>query len=115
MSTGGLAGSVLAWSEKELQEQVLAAAKALGWTLRYHTHNSRRSEPGFPDLVLGHPERGLLLFRELKTEKGRTTKEQDRWIIGLGLTGNDAGVWRPRDWVNRRIHTELTGRQVRGA
>jgi Archaea-specific pyridoxal phosphate-dependent enzymes len=105
----------LAWFEREFQDQVLQAAQSLGWSLRYHTHDSRRSEPGFPDLVLGHPGRGLLLFRELKTEKGKTTAKQDEWIIRLGLTGNDAGVWRPRDWVSRRIHTELSGRQVRDA
>lgn len=94
---------------------MLEAAKATGWTLRYHTHDSRRSEPGFPDLVLVHPRHCWVLFRELKTEKGRTTAKQDEWILGLGLAGLDAGVWRPRDWVSRRIQTELTGRQVRGA
>lgn len=112
MSTGGLAGQVLAWSEKEFQEQVLNAAQALGWSLRFHVFDSRRSEPGFPDLVLVHPDRGWLMFRELKTEKGRTTPAQDRWMSGLGMVGMNVGVWRPRDWASRVIHAELAGKET---
>ncbi|WP_372699404.1 VRR-NUC domain-containing protein [Arthrobacter sp. JSM 101049] len=106
MSTGGLAGSVLAWSEKEFQEQVVAGAKSLGW-LVYHTHDSRRSEPGFPDLVLVQPVRGRVLFRELKTQKGRTTQAQDTWIEALTRAGQDAAIWRPSDWESRDIHRAL--------
>ncbi|MGP5725859.1 VRR-NUC domain-containing protein [Arthrobacter rhombi] len=115
VSTGGLAGQVLAWSEKEFQEQVLNAAQALGWSLRYHVFDSRRSEPGFPDLVLVHPVRRWVLFRELKTEKGRTTAKQDDWINGLNGAGMDAGVWRPRDWASNLIQSELSGMRVRHA
>lgn len=42
------AGAVM---EKVFQAQVLDLAHLSGW-LCYHTHNSRRSAPGFPDLVL---------------------------------------------------------------
>ena len=38
-------------TEREWQAQVVSAAQALGWTT-YHTHDSRRSNKGWPDLVL---------------------------------------------------------------
>lgn len=41
-------------SEKEFQAQVLDLARLTGW-LCYHPHDSRRSAPGFPDLVLVRP------------------------------------------------------------
>jgi hypothetical protein len=70
----------------------------------YHTHNSRRSEPGFPDLtVVG--AHGVL-FRELKSERGRVTADQRRWLDALAAAGADVVVWRPCDWP-QRIHAEL--------
>ena len=59
--------------EKEFQGQVLDLAKLLGW-LCYHTHNSRRSAPGFSDLVLARPP--VVRFVELKTDTGRLRPEQ---------------------------------------
>ena len=38
-------------TEKKFQAAVLQIANMYGW-LAYHTHDSRRSAPGFPDLVL---------------------------------------------------------------
>ncbi len=37
--------------EKPFQAQVVELARLSGW-LTYHTHDSRRSQSGFPDLVL---------------------------------------------------------------
>ena len=48
-------------SEAQFQSHVVALAHRLGW-LVYHTRDSRRSEPGFPDLVM---VRGRTLFREI--------------------------------------------------
>jgi hypothetical protein len=93
-------------SERALQDVVLQAAAVSRW-LVYHTHDSRRSQPGFPDLVLA--KGGRLLFRELKTQKGTLTKEQQRWIDALRAAGADAGVWRPRDWGRGAIIAELGG------
>lgn len=107
VSTRGFVSPVLSWTEKEFQDQVLAAAKALGWSLRYHTFNSKRSAKGFPDLVLVHPVKSLVLFRELKTEKGKTTTEQDEWVGALAEAGQDAAVWRPSDWVSGQVQAEL--------
>ena len=37
--------------ESDFQRAVIEMARLHGW-LVYHTHDSRRSAPGFPDLVL---------------------------------------------------------------
>ena len=81
-------------NEKDFQAAVQDAAHLLGW-LTYHTYDSRHSAPGFPDLVL---VRERVLFRELKTDKGRVTAAQQHWIDRLSAAGADAGVWRPADW-----------------
>lgn len=108
VSTRGFVSPVLSWSEKAFQSQVVDAAKALGW-LVYHTHDSRRSEPGFPDLVLVHETRKQILYRELKTQTGRTSPDQKKWLGVLSAVGSDAGVWRPEDWLSLRIQSELAG------
>jgi hypothetical protein len=83
-------------SEKVFQSQILEAARYLGW-LPYHVFDSRRSVPGFPDLVLVRPPRAL--FAELKTEKGVLSAAQTAWLAQLeGCPGIETFVWRPRDW-----------------
>lgn len=91
--------------ERDLQALVVRLARSLGW-LAYHTFDSRRSEPGFPDLVLVREDR--VLFRELKTEKGRATPAQKTWLAALTAAGMDAGLWRPVQWFDRTIERELT-------
>lgn len=93
-------------SERQLQDLVVQTAKYLGY-LVYHTYDSRRSAPGFPDLVLAHPAGGLL-WRELKAEKGRLTPEQEQWLATLSASGQDAGVWRPADWASGLIQRYLS-------
>ena len=73
---------------------VVQLAKLQHWTV-YHTYNSQRSEPGFPDLVL---VKHKCIFRELKTDKGRITEPQKLWINKLQEAGADAKIWRPKDW-----------------
>lgn len=78
--------------------QVIDLAKVNRWRL-YHAYDSRRSAAGFPDLVLVRPPR--LIFAELKTAKGRLTREQGGWLTDLGalaLPGVEVYVWRPDDW-----------------
>ena len=98
--------ALLKMSEKQFQKAVIDLAKWTGW-LAYHTYDSRRSEPGFPDLVLVHPTRGVL-FRELKTMKGRVSAHQRKWLDKLALAGADVAVWRPNQLVTNEIRDELT-------
>jgi len=81
--------------EGTLLQQVRGLAKAHGWET-YHTHDSRRSECGFPDLAL--TDGTSLLLYELKTHTGKLTPAQARWLSLLAHTGKvECGVWRPRD------------------
>lgn len=83
--------------ERDFQAKVLELAKLTGWFV-YHTFDSRRSEPGFPDLVLVHPRQGRVLFRELKTDTGQLSLHQVKWLQALKDAGADAEVWRPVQW-----------------
>lgn len=79
--------------EREWQAQVVQYAKTLGWSV-YHTHNSRRSEPGWPDLAL---VRDRLVMAELKTDTGRVSDDQRRWLAMLDAAGVETYLWRPKD------------------
>lgn len=81
-------------SEAEFSLELASFAKLTGW-LGYHTHDSRHSEPGFPDWVF---VRERHLFAELKTNRGRLSKAQEVWIARLRNAGAEVHVWRPCDW-----------------
>lgn len=65
-----------------------------------------RSEPGFPDLVLVRD--GMLIFAELKTDTGKLTQHQRKWMAALDRADVPVYVWRPhqyeevRDTLERR-------------
>lgn len=65
----------------------------------FHDYDSRRNNPGFPDTVIVGAK--SVLWRELKTEVGKTSPEQDFWLAALREAGQDAEVWRPSDWPER--------------
>ena len=106
----------LAMPEAHLQHLCLGLAAGLRM-LGYHTHDSRRSQPGFPDIV-AVGRRGVL-FRELKKETVRVTKHQERWLKALVLAGVDPYVrdpaqwalmvYRPSDWLSGRVEREFKG------
>lgn len=82
-------------SEAELQNRILDLCDWLG-VLAFHDNDSRRNRKGFLDLVLaGH--RGTI-FAELKSEKGKPTKEQIEWMDRLRESGEEVYLWRPSDW-----------------
>lgn len=60
---------------------------------------------GYPDLTIAGP--GGIAYRELKTDTGRLTVEQDAWIDTLVRGGADIRVWRPRNWRAGDITREL--------
>ncbi len=98
-------------TEKELLANVRELAKLTGW-LCYHTHNSQRSEPGFPDLVL--LQFGLnprLCFIELKSQKGQLTRNQMVWGVQLAQLNKPVSyhVFRPADWLDGTIERILKG------
>ena len=106
MSAPARAAIDAAMSEKDFQRQVLDLAKAEGWIV-YHTNDSRRSHPGFPDLVLLRGPQ--LLFLELKTERGKATPAQVSWINRLDAAKRvEAAVARPSNWPD--IERALTSR-----
>ena len=91
-------------SEDVLLGKVRGMAATLGW-LTYHTHDSRRSEPGFPDLVLVKGER--VLYRELKKQSGRVDPAQKAWMGALADAGVDVAIWRPADLLSGAIREAL--------
>lgn len=90
-------------SERQLQDAVVELAGYLGWRW-YHTHDSRRSPAGFPDLVLC---RERVIFVELKSRRGTLSAEQAMWLEALRDAGAEVHVWKPRDWANGRVEEIL--------
>ena len=80
--------------EADFQQLVIDCAKLFGWRY-YFTHDSRKSPAGFPDLTL--IRKGVLIFAELKTEKGQVSIAQAEWLNDLDACAM-VRVWRPSDW-----------------
>lgn len=97
-------------SETEFQGNVCELAATLGWEF-YHTHNSRRSQPGWPDLVLGHERQKRLLVVELKKAIGVVSPEQTKWLRLIANAGHECAVWRPADMASGLIPAVLSGRR----
>lgn len=95
-------------TEAQLQGTITDMATLLGWRW-YHTHDSRRSVPGFLDLYLVHAGQRRVMLREIKTTKGRLSPAQRDWLADLKAAGQDADVWRPADLTSGRILSELRG------
>jgi hypothetical protein len=91
-------------TEAELLELVTELAKWLG-LLAYHTRDSRRSAPGFPDLVLAG--RKGVIFAELKSPAGGLKPDQVTWKYMLLTAGQAFFLWRPADWESGLIQAEL--------
>ncbi len=82
-------------SEKQFQAQVIELAELTGW-LVYHTYDSRRSQAGFPDLVMIRAPR--IIFAELKSADGKIRLEQQMWLDELRkCAGVETYLWRPDD------------------
>ncbi|MGP3685712.1 VRR-NUC domain-containing protein [Streptomyces sp. IBSNAI002] len=86
-------------TEEHFRRHVRQLAAMRGWSLAYHTHNSRRSDAGWPDEVYGHPKARRTLFVELKTDTGRIRPAQEEWLRHLAACGFEVALWRPRDLV----------------
>ena len=102
-----------AMSEDQLQAVVIQLARLRGWMVM-HTRPAYsrgkwstpiQGDPGFPDLVLAR--QGRVVFAELKSEKGTTTKDQEAWFIALSSGDEDVWEWRPSDWSSGLIQKVL--------
>jgi len=78
-------------TEAELQNAVIDLCKLLNWSY-YHTYNSRRSVPGFPDMCL---VKDRIIFVELKSEKGRLSPAQRQWRDDIQGAGGEWYLVRP--------------------
>lgn len=84
--------------ESAFMRAVVRTAEAHKWAV-YHTYDSRRSVPGYPDLVL---LRGRLqIVAELKrSAKEKPTAEQLAWLARYRAAGVPAFVWTPEAWAD---------------
>jgi len=82
--------------EVDWQAQVIKAVRDVHGdkALVYHTHDSRHSAAGFPDLVILLP--GKLIFAELKAEGKELSEDQQAWMDGLAQVERLGWyVWQP--------------------
>jgi hypothetical protein len=94
-----------AMPEDVLLQHIRATARRLGF-VSYHTRNSRKSDPGFPDLLCCNGTRILAI--ETKSATGKVTSEQALWLSMLQQTGKvETYVLRPADLP--QIETILRG------
>jgi hypothetical protein len=94
-----------AMTENDLLTGVLDLARVLGWRT-IHVRPGRTSHgwrtpvqgdgAGWPDLLMVRGSR--IVAAELKAAKGRTTPDQDAWLVALSDAGAETFTWRPADY-----------------
>ena len=91
----------------ELQTKIIDLARDFGWKVAHfrplRTKHGWRTPvsadgKGWPDLYLIHPERGVVMYREIKSKYEKLSPEQIQWGEWLNAAAQDYGVWRPDDW-----------------
>ncbi len=91
--------------EVELMQRVRTLALDRGWMF-YHTYGSRKSTPGFPDLVMMRAP--VYVYAELKRQGVRDADVphyQWEWLAEVQAAGDphfQAYLWRPADWPEIR-------------
>jgi hypothetical protein len=66
-------------TEQDIQRGITDLLKQLGFRT-YHTWLSKRSDPGFPDVVAVRHRDGAVVAVECKSKNGRVTRDQAEWI-----------------------------------
>lgn len=91
--------------EAAFQNQVIHLATMCGWKVAHFRparvqRNGKdvyctpmQGHPGYPDLSLARS--GVLITRELKTDRGIVSTDQQAWLEELGDSGD---IWRPKHW-----------------
>jgi hypothetical protein len=98
-------------TEVEFEQAVVDLAHTFGWKVAgfrpARTKQGWRTPvkydgKGWPDLTLVHAERRIIIFAELKADRGRRSDEQDAWADTLEAACNDIRtmyrLWRPDDF-----------------
>jgi hypothetical protein len=95
---------VLGMNEAQFQAAVIQIARLNGWRVFHPKKMQGRDgtwrtaltgDNGWPDLVLAHQKRGLIVA-ELKATAGRLTPDQHLWLTALAPWA-EVHVWRPND------------------
>ena len=96
-------------TENELLQTVLEMAEALGYVV-YHvleqSHYAKRTAKGFPDLVMCRDQdldRGRdarMIVMELKSQLGKVSDDQLRWLDYFRQFGIENYLIRPSDLDN---------------
>jgi Holliday junction resolvase len=91
--------------ERDFGRQIETMLDFYGWLWKHDETAVRpgggfatafRGSRGFPDYIAVKGDR--LLFIELKSERGRLSDDQRRWLRDLDATGKaEVYVWRPAD------------------
>jgi hypothetical protein len=111
-----LSPAVAQMTEAQLQDNVIATAHLFGWRVAHFraamTKHGWRTPvsadgKGFVDLVL---TRDRVIFAELKSQRGRTSPEQQDWLAALSDAGAEVYVFRPAEWADGTIEATLRGR-----
>ena len=90
-------------SETGFQAWVVGCGLTFGWKV-YHTHDSRHSEEGFPDLVMLRGER--MIVAELKVGGKVPTRAQVDWLLAFSrVAGSECYLWdeTDRDVIERTL------------
>lgn len=93
----------------DLQRNIIEVGHTFGWRFAhfrsiYNGRTKRWETPvggdgmGFPDLVIVHPERGELYYREIKAQYEKVRPQQQQWGDWLLSAGQDWAIWRPKQW-----------------
>lgn len=107
-------------SEAELQRAVIELAERFGWRC-YHAVPAQRGArfltatnrggKGWPDVFAIRD--GRVLVAELKSDRGKTTLEQDEWLGEFRrVLGARVFVWTPRDWADGDVERALRRRET---
>jgi hypothetical protein len=93
-------------TEAELKDIVISVAKRYGWLIHHDlpAQNNRgrwltniQGDAGFPDLLMVHPVSGKILAVELKSERGKLSPLQKRWLMAFDAGEVFNSVWKPSD------------------
>ena len=96
-------------TERQFADKVAYVARLYGWRIAHFrpartVHGWRTpvgyDGAGYPDLVLVHPTRGLVWFRELKVGRRPLEPEQVHWRDWLVGAGANYDVWRSTEWAD---------------